>query len=245
MIGGGFLANVAGAVRDQYRLGLGLFLVAPVAVALVVVPEFAQHVAEIRLGMFDSRAAAHALADDPTRWAFGYAKLTGLVLAFLACARAAWGTLGGGRWYVVRTIAWPRLIVGAALFALIGSIAVPFDGHVSQPLLYALEVVGTVLSLPFLFVVLAGLFGDRETPWRTLLRSWSSTVLLLILMLTGFGAMQLLHVGNHLLAMGRPMPLVWLLMVWDALVVGALAALTGAAFAIAFDRVRRSAPASA
>ena len=50
----------------QYRLGFSLFWLAPMAVALVVIPEFAQHVAEIKLGMFESRAAAHALSMDVT-----------------------------------------------------------------------------------------------------------------------------------------------------------------------------------
>ncbi|MBB5713735.1 hypothetical protein [Sphingomonas aerophila] len=36
------------AARDQYRYGLTLLIVAPIA--LVVLPEFAQHVAGMKLG---------------------------------------------------------------------------------------------------------------------------------------------------------------------------------------------------
>lgn len=228
------------AIRDQYRHGLTLFVVAPVAVALIVVPEFVQHVVEIDLGMFDSREAARALANDPTRWAFGYAKLTGLVLAFLACARAVWARLESGpRWYDLRGIAWGRLVVGLALFMAVGSIAAPFSGRVDPRLVLGLNVIGTIASLPFLFLALAGLFGDRTTPWRPLLtRCWPAVALLLLLLLSGFGALQAVHMADHLLAFGRPAPLVWALMVWDSLVVGALAATTGAAFALSYRLAR-------
>lgn len=70
--------------------------VAPGLVALAVVPEFMQHVAEIRLGMFESLADARALAIDPTHWAFGYVKLAGFGLAILLLARL-WATGGSPR----------------------------------------------------------------------------------------------------------------------------------------------------
>jgi hypothetical protein len=50
-----------------------LFLISPVV-------EMAQHVVEIRTGMYDSLAAAKAVADDPLRMAFGFAKAIALTL---------------------------------------------------------------------------------------------------------------------------------------------------------------------
>lgn len=232
--------SVAGrAVRDQYRLGLGLFVTAPVAVAPVAVPEFAQHVAEIAIGMFDSRAAARALSADPTRMAFGYAKLAGLALAFLACARAVWCRLEGGRWYDLRDVAWVRLGIGFAAFMAIGGLGMPLGHSLPPSALLPLNVILSIASLPFLLVALAGLFGDRETAWRDILRrGWPGVLLLVLLFLTGFAPAQGVHMGNHLLAFGRPAAVVWALMVWDSLVVGALAALTGAAFALAYAATR-------
>lgn len=228
------------AIRDQYRLGLGLFVTAPVAVALVVAPEFVQHIAEIKLGMFASLAAFKALANDPTRWAFGYVKLAGTLLAFFACARAVWSQLaGGGRWYDLRDIAWPRFLVGIVLFMAIGSIGALFAGRVPPGVSLALSAIGTIVSLPFLFLLLGGLFGDNGTPWRPLLlRCWPAVLLLLLLFVTGFAVPQGVHMLDHRLALGRPEALVWLLMIWDALVVGALCALTGAAFALSYRLAR-------
>lgn len=81
------VGGTAQTVLASYRRG-GLTLVAaPAIVALIVVPEFAQHVAEIQLGMFESKEAFKALSNDPTRWAFGYVKVAGVVLATLATAR--------------------------------------------------------------------------------------------------------------------------------------------------------------
>lgn len=241
----GVLGTAGRAIRDQYRLGLGLFVTAPIAVALIVLPEFAQHVAEIHLGMFDGIDAARAVANHSTRWAFGYAKLAGLALAFLACARAVWTRLEGGRWYDLREVAWGRFVVGLVLYLAVGSLAAPFGGRVDPRVLIGLNVVLTIATIPLLFVALGGLFGDRTTPWRALLvRCWPAALLLILLFVTGFAAMQAIHMANHRLALGRPDALVWALMVWDALVVGAIAALTGASFALAYraarDRVLRT-----
>lgn len=56
----GLLAPVGRAIAAQVRLGFGLFRTAPLAVAIVILPEFLQHIAEIQIGMFDSREAARA-----------------------------------------------------------------------------------------------------------------------------------------------------------------------------------------
>lgn len=234
------LAAAFAAVRDQYRFGLGLFVAAPLAIALVVVPEFIQHVVEIRIGMFDSRALAHALSADPTRWAFGYAKLAGLVLAFLACARAVWCGMEGGRWYDLRDVAWLRFGAGLALFVLIGSLAMPLEGRIPPGAMIALNLVLSIVSIPFLFIALAGWFGDRTSAWRPILtRCWPAVALLLLLLVTGYGPAFAIHALDHRFALGRPAAIVWALMLWDALVVGALAALVGAGFAVSYRAVRR------
>lgn len=50
------------ALVELYRGSMVLFTAAPLIVAIAAIPEFLQHVVEINIGMFDSRAAAHALA---------------------------------------------------------------------------------------------------------------------------------------------------------------------------------------
>ncbi len=235
------LRAVLSAIGEYLTRGVSLFWVGPLVVALVVLPEFAQHISEIHLGMFDSRDAARALANDPLRWAFGYAKLAGLVLTFIASARFWWCRTHGGRWYDVRQIGWGRLLLGLLLFVAIGSVGALFPLLTGETAPLAVSIVTNILSLPFLFVMLAGLFGDRFTPLKTLLlQSWPWLLLLVLLLPLGFAPLSWLHGMNHKWAFGAPDAAVWALMVFDALVVGLMASLVGAALFVAYDRFHRS-----
>jgi len=233
--------TILSAIGDYLTRSVSLFWIGPAVVALVVIPEFAQHVAEIHLGMFDSVAAAKLGGGDPLRMGFGYVKIAGLVLTFIAAARFWWCRAHGGRWYDVRRLAWVRLIVGFILFMAIGSVTElvqPLTGH-KAPI--ALVVVASLLSLPYLFVMLAGLFGDRATPMKALIaKSWPWLLLLALLLPLLFAPLSWLHGMNHRWALGAPGALVWALMIFDSLVVGLMASSVGAAMFIAYDRFRRS-----
>lgn len=234
------LRTLLAAIADYVRLGVSLFWIGPAVVALVVVPEFAQHVAEIQLGMFDSREAAIAVSQDGTRWAFGYVKIAGLALTFLASARFWWCRKHGGRWYDVRSLAWGRLLLGLILFFAIGSapeLVSPLAGT-QAPL--ALVVIASLLSLPFLFVAIAGLFGDREAPMKALIvKSWPWLLLLALLLPLGFAPLAWLHNMNHHWAMGAHQAIVWGLMIFDSLLVGLMASSVGAALFVAYDGFHR------
>lgn len=236
-----FFRALLSAIGDYLTRTVSLFWIGPAVVALVVVPEFAQHVAEIHLGMFDSAAAAKLAGNDPLRWAFGYAKLTGLVLAFLASARFWWCRAHGGRWYDIRRLAWLRLVIGFVLFMTIGSAPelVPFLTGSKAPL--ALVIVASLLSLPYLFVMLAGLFGDRTTPMKALVvKSWPWLFLLALLGPLLFAPLSWLHGMNHRWALGAPDAAVWALMIFDSIVVGLMASSVGAALVTAYDRFYKS-----
>jgi hypothetical protein len=222
-----------------------MFGLAPWVLALVILPEFAQHVVEISLGMFDSPEAAHALAYDPARWAFGYAKVAGLLLCFLASARFWWTREHGGRWFDLRQIAWAKLLVGLLLFGVIGVLAEPFAGVLPALQLNVARVVFALLSLPFLFLMLAGIFGDRHDAINTATvarRAWRYIPLLLFLLLAAYGPAFYVHSLNHQWAIGAPLPLVWGLMIFDALTVGLLAGLTGTAMYLGYRRFRNRIP---
>ncbi|WP_077146708.1 hypothetical protein [Sphingopyxis sp. KK2] len=235
------LRSILSAIGDYLTRSVSLFWIGPAVVALVVVPEFVQHVAEIQLGMFDSVAAAKLAGNDPLRMGFGYVKIAGLVLTFIASARFWWCRAHGGRWYDIRRLAWVRLIVGFLLFMAIGSVTEliePLTGH-KAPL--ALIVIASLLSLPYLFVMLAGLFGDRATPMKALIaKSWPWLLLLALMLPLLFAPLSWLHGMNHRWALGAPGALVWALMVFDSLVVGLMASSVGAAMFIAYDRFHRS-----
>ena len=231
------------SLLDQHRKGFSLFWLGPLVVALIIIPEFAQHVVEIQIGMFDSREAAKLLSNDSTRWAFGYVKLAGLVLAFLASARFWWCAAHGGRWYDLRSVAWGKFLLGLLLFTVTGMLAEPFASLIEEPVLTLLRIALSLLSLPFLIVMVAGLFGDDDITvkdaWR---RSWPYVALLALLLVSGFGPAQFLHGLNHRWAIGAPIALVWALMIFDSLVVGLLASLVGAAIAVSYMAFRDRRP---
>ena len=234
------LRTILSAVAQYLTLSVSLFWVGPIVVALVVVPEFAQHVAEIHLGMFDSVAAQKLAGNDPLRWAFGYAKLTGLALTFFASARFWWCRAHGGRWYDIRRLAWVRLVIGFVLFMAIGSIGELFALIADRKAPVAVSIVFSLLSLPFLFVMLAGLFGDRNTPMKALIaKSWPWLLLLALLLPLLFAPLSWLHGMNHKWALGAPDAMVWALMIFDSLVVGLMASSVGAALFVAYDRFHR------
>jgi hypothetical protein len=229
------------AIGDYLTRSVSLFWIGPAVVALVVIPEFAQHVAEIHIGMFDSAAAAKLAGNDPLRWAFGYAKIAGLVLTFIASARFWWCRAYGGRWYDIRRLAWVRLILGFILFMAIGSVTELVKPLTGQKAPIALVIIATLLSLPYLFVMLAGLFGDRMTPMKALIaKSWPWLLLLALLGPLLFAPLSWLHGMNHRWALGAPDALVWALMVFDSIVVGLMASSVGAALFTAYDRFHRS-----
>ncbi|MEG3179145.1 hypothetical protein [Sphingomonas sp. LT1P40] len=231
---------ILGCLSDTYRRGFMLFAIGLPAAALVIVPEFAQHVAEIQNGMFDSRAGAQAFANTPLRWGFGYVKLVGLVLAFLACARFWWTREHGGRWWWPGEIAWGRLFGAAAIIALVSLSTWPLRGHVQDNWLDIADLILSLLTLPLVFYMLSGLFGDRSIPLSVMLkRSWPWVVLLALLMIFAFAPPQFVHGLLHKWAIGQSRPVIWVLMIVDSVVVGLLASLVGAALYTAYDAMAR------
>lgn len=228
---------VAGTWRCLWTsgsLGLKAFVAAPAIIALVVVPEFAQHVAEISLGMFNSREAAVAVAGHPLRWAFGYLKIAGLVAAMLLSARF-WAT---GSVRAALRVPLPDLgRLAIALALLFGSgAALEWLGQASgiAPVKWLVTAV-TWISQAMLMVMVAGaLLGDREG-WRSNLAGRIPTALLMtLIMAVLFVPLQVLHGANHSWALGQPAALVWGLMLFDSLVVGLMASVVGAALFVAY-----------
>jgi hypothetical protein len=215
---------------EQYRKGFALFVVGPIVLVLIVIPEFAQHIVEIQIGMFDSRQAAKALSSDSTRMAFGYVKIAGLVLTFFAAARFWWTRENGGKWWDLRQMRWANFLIGAALFVGIGMLAEPFKAYLTATPFMLLQIFFSLLSLPMLFYALSGLFGDASlTIKQAMTRSWAYLPLLLILLGAGFAPAQILHGMNH----------GWALMIFDSLVVGLLASLVGSAMYVAYAAFQR------
>jgi hypothetical protein len=230
------LKRAGRALARLYPMGLGLFWKAPLVLALVVVPEFIQHVVEVRLGMFDSLDAFRARQWDSTRMTVGAVKVAGLILAFFAAARGAWTIEHGGRWWDLRGLAWGRLALGAFIFFGIGSLPELLKGRIDDGLQQWLGGAWAILMLPGLFMLLAGLFGDRATPisamWR---KGWPWLLMTALLVVLGFAPAAWVHQMNHDWALGASPAVLWGLMIFDSLLVGLLAGLTGTALYLGHD----------
>ncbi|MEQ1497292.1 MAG: hypothetical protein ABL914_01410 [Novosphingobium sp.] len=194
---------------------------APWIPLLVVVPEFIQHCVEINIGMFASRDAARALGADPQRLLFGYVKVAGLVAATLAAA-GFWARHQGGK------VLWRAAAIAVALN--VAATGVMAGLEFAVPDWTSLDIALSIATLPLLVLLVGALFGDRAMTLPQAYRSgWLIAVRLLVLVAAGWIPLSQLHRFNHLWAMGQAQPLVWGLMVFDALVVGLMACWVGTA----------------
>lgn len=215
------LAGIGTTLRDSVRL----WRLAPLVPLIAVLPEFAQHVVEIQSGMFTSQEAFSNLAFDPQRMAFGAAKITALVLAVLAGARFWANRTAGLRGWSLAGIAWKQVLLGLGV-QIVASLPALLDLRVAPVVQMTLSLVLTLASLPGLVLMVGGLLGDRETGLLSIYRSgWTKALRIVIHIGPVWLLLQTLHRADHIAALDRQSWLVWLLMAWDALVVGQMATL--------------------
>lgn len=69
-----FFTDLAGSYLDSLRAIKGL----PWLFAAIMLWEFAQHIVEVRIGMFDSIEAAREVGQDTTRMVFGWVKMASI-----------------------------------------------------------------------------------------------------------------------------------------------------------------------
>ena len=232
---GSMLRGTGWAIVSTYRRAVRMWLVAPAIVAIAVVPEFAQHVAEIHLGMFESREAFKALSNDPLRWTFGYAKVAGLILAMLATVRfLAFGSMRQA--LLIRPANLLRLAFAMGL-TFIAELPFQWLREASASILLdgILTAVSVVLQAGLLVYVVGTLIDDRSNSLRVAFgERWPTAILMTLLAAVAFLPAQALHTGNHLAAMGQHPLIVWPIMLFDSLLVGMIATLVGAALYTAY-----------
>ncbi len=220
------LARFGAVLRD----GVRIWWLAPLVPLLVVVPEGAQHVAEIRLGFFESRAAAAALADDPRRMVWGYLKIAGLLMAIFAAIRF-WATRGSGQaWWNPRGVAWRNLLLAIVLMGLTSVPGLVLQSSIGSEFSGWIDIALFVATLPLLALLIAGLAGDCDIGLKAVFRSgWLTALRVLVYGAAVWAPLAWLHTQNHQWAMGASEWAVWLLMAFDTLVVGLLATMAGTA----------------
>jgi hypothetical protein len=232
---GSAAAGTLRAAAATFRLAALAGWRAPAIFALAVLPELAQHAAEIQLGMYDSKAAFRAAAEDPLRWFFAYPKIAGFVLAILLTAR--FWSAGSARQAVLigpRTLLKLLFAIGLTIVA-----ELPFKWLKAASGAAEIDMALTALSSAIqagLIVYLVGtLIGDGANSLRTAFtRRWPSALLLVLLAALVFVPGQALHMGNHLAAFGQPPALVWALMLFDSVWVGFMACGIGSALFVAY-----------
>lgn len=216
----GFLASIYGAHRDSL-----LFLLAcPLLAAVPVVVEMIQHVVEVKLGMYDSLAAAKAADAHPLRMAFGFAKTLALSLAGYWVMRwMAWRDPSvAGRWdrraavLFAGVLAYHAILSAVQLFALPRTTAMLAAGFalslVAGPLLAAWGV-----AAPLGNGAIGPLASIRLMAPRLL---WSAAFMLVTIL-----PLMVAHYALGAAAVLGPRALLWPVLVVDSLLVGWLAAL--------------------
>ena len=231
-----WLRSFASALLATFRNGPRLWWLAPLIPLFAFFPVFAQHVAEIKLGMFASPEAFKALQNDLTRWAFGYAKIAGLFLAIFASARY-WSlpTASRNRWWDLRNVAWRQLLLGIALNLALSAALYLLKAGLSATAFDVVNVAVSLASLPVMVFMLGALFGDQTVNLRSCYRTgWLQGLAMAAFFLLAMVPPQFFHRLDHTLAMSAPTPAIWALMLWDAVLVSFMACWAGAGLAAGY-----------
>lgn len=216
---------LAASLSDSLRL----FALAPAIPLLVVAVEFAQHVAEARLGLFTDADAFNRLSLDPERLQWGYAKVAAMSVAVFLASRVWVNRRESKPWWSLASIAWRPFLIGFVLSTLLSLPLLP--GVALPPALVApLSLLVYIVTLPLLVLMMAGILGDRRATVLGVFRGgWGKGLRILLLMAIGFLPMQLVHLWDHLLAIGSHPVVLWLLLIWDSVLVGWMASFLGTA----------------
>lgn len=243
-----------GAVRETYNRALPFIRAVPLAAAIVAGAEFAQHVVEIRIGMYAPDALV-TRDEQRLRLFFGAVKILAILLTILFAVR--WWAFGGD----TRRAAWPTVpmfkglsrvilvqIGGELLLLGIGALLARLAGAgAGQGARLALAAGPLLLWLLLETLLLPWFVGllteDRSMTLRRSIRAVSGRIWAAFgVLLMGYLPAIALHYAIGFAALGREGPVVWLLMLLDSAVVAVLAVLLASTY---FTIYRRAAERSA
>lgn len=205
----------------------------PLLFLIPALVEFAQHIVEIKAGMYDSLAGAKAAADDPNRLLSGFAKTLALALP--------------GYWFVrflafrdparARRIEQPAFLLWLVLFAIQGAqlaltlfgptlgTVLGLSGKAEQAAGPLANGVWSLLTVYMMAWVIAWPLGNREIgPIRSVRIMAGSFWRTIGFMVAGVLPLMVVHYGLGYLAITlAPAWLDWPILVLDSLVVSWLA----------------------
>lgn len=239
-------------MMEIYRRGFGLAVALPWLLTLPAVAEFAQHGAEILLGMY--APGGMRPGGEATRLTFGIVKIVSILVVLLVALR--WWRFDGDMHRAIRpTWAMTRGLVivvavqfgGETLILLIGSGLATMVGASGAGVRFA------TLMIPLLaWLFMAGLFfpwyvglltEDRTMSLRRSARATRSRLPSVFgCLLGGFLPLMIVHYAIGYGARGRPVPLIWSLMAIDAAIVALLAAMLAASYFTIYRRAAEREP---
>jgi len=240
------MTNLWRDVRDIYGSAWAFALACPVLFLVPVLFEFAQHVVEIRTGLYVSVNGAQAAEFDPARMILGFWKTVAISLPTYWFYRYL---VGGRDASYARTLE-PRalllwvaifipLVVGTSWLSLFGpplGSVLGLEGQAVTAAKIVLGIAQVVIGIYFTAWFVAWSQGNAAIGPRVSFRIMKGffwrTVALFV---AGTLPLMALHYAG-LFAIGRPEWVVWAIMVFDSFVVGFLALTMVGANAIAAMR---------
>lgn len=219
-----FLHDLVGVYADGLRTMRGL----PLLFAALIAWEFAQHVIEYRIGFFTSRAAAQAVAHDPSRMALGWVKMILVYVGGFFTIRFLAGRQGTPVMRPpLRSILRYLPYVGYALLVFAGIfyadlLVAPSRVNTARGIIGGAQLILEPLLMPW--IVSAATDGAVRTPWQSArLLGWGyprAFALFFLARIPVGAAHQFL--GTY--GVGRPALPLWPMLAADAFVVGLLIA---------------------
>lgn len=243
--------SVIGQVADTYRLAVAMAWAAPAIVALVVVPEATQHVAEVRMGMFVTGDTIDPGRETQIRMTFGAMKIAGLMFAMFLTLRFRLAGSDKGRALTISLPGIGRFVLALAVVMAVDLVALlftaerlPFDSPAARAATEtAFDVAQFTLQALLLLWLIGTVAGDRAMTIRRSVRLGIRNIpRAIILVPAAFLPASLLHQQMHVWAKGAEPVLVWALMAADSLLVGLLATATGCAFYVFYRDAVASRP---
>lgn len=225
-----FFSDLLGAHLDGVRAALGL----PLLFVVLIGWEFAQHVIEVRIGFFDSREAAKAVANDPSRMVLAWIKMISVyvggffVIRYLAARNGNTTLAPVGT--TLRRYA-PYIVYSLMLFALVfyASSLVPKPSVFSFRAVLGLGQVA-VEPLLMLWIVAAATDGAVRDPLRSARLTGWLYLWALALFFIGRIPVNAAHQLLNRYARGQPDFILWPMLIVDAVVVGLIIAVIPALY---------------
>lgn len=224
-----FFVDLAGTYLDSLKALRAL----PWLFAAIVLWEFAQHVVEVRIGMFENAERARELSGDPLRMAFGWVKMASIYVGAFFVIRHFAGSRDGrevasiGR-ATKRFV--PYFVYSLLMFSLI-FYAREFTPEKHVDTVRTIAGLGQLLLEPFLaaWVVACATDGRIANPIASIRRTGLLYLLALPLFFLARIPISLAHQQLNTLAMERGGVELWSILALDSLVVGIIVAITPAA----------------